>query len=366
MFIIQNCFEEDVMILDKIFTEKKLHIEGHLQDDLSRKIFHVRYDAVCHRLLHDSVVRINQTVEKFDYIRTTDGTEFTREKTRQVVIFGAGYRGRLNAIILEKAGIDIVAFADNDVLLHGAEIDGIRVISAEDLTGHFKEYPVVISNEFSSFSIKEQLLEMGIKEERIVLAPGIRADNHGQYFDVFSPQEDEIFVDAGCYRGETSMRFIKWCDGRYDKIYAFEADHRNWESCRDVFALGNVTRVQLENKGLYDHTGMMRFSADATGESHLTDNDDAEEIEVTTLDEVLDGAPVTFVKMDIEGAEEAALQGARQTIIRHKPRLAISVYHKMTDILTIPEMLLEMVPEYRFWFRHYTASLNDTVLYAEV
>lgn len=350
-----------------ISYEKQNTLKGRLQDDLSVRIFNIRADAINNSMLNESVIRMNHAVEKFDYVRTTDGHEFYRDGTvKEVVIFGAGYRGKVNAAILAKAGIRILAFVDNDTRLHGKIINGIEVVSADVLKAKYTHCPIIVSNEFSSFIIRDQLLSIGIPRKDIILAPNMRADNQDQYFDVFKPMENEIFADIGCYHGETSMRFIKWCDGRYDKIYAFEADRRNWEGCRDVFALGNVTRVQLENKGLYDHTGMMRFSADATGESHLTDNDDAEEIEVTTLDEVLDGAPVTFVKMDIEGAEEAALQGARQTIMKHKPRLAISVYHKMTDILTIPEMLLEMVPEYRFWLRHYTASLNDTVLYAEV
>lgn len=70
--------------------------------------------------------------------------------------------------------------------------------------------------------------------------------------------------------------------------------------------------------------------------------------------------------MDIEGSEMAALHGARKTIQRDKPFLALSVYHRRGDILAILECLHSFVPEYRFWLRHYGPLAHETVLYAAV
>ena len=73
---------------------------------------------------------------------------------------------------------------------------------------------------------------------------------------------------------------------------------------------------------------------------------------------------VDFIKMDIEGAELSALRGAKQTIQRHKPKLAISVYHRLTDFFEVPEFLDSLGCGYRYFLRHYTIHAEETVLFA--
>ena len=68
--------------------------------------------------------------------------------------------------------------------------------------------------------------------------------------------------------------------------------------------------------------------------------------------------------MDIEGSELKALCGARETICRLKPKLAISIYHKTEDIWELPKVILQMNSEYKFYLRHYSLAAEDTVLYA--
>ncbi len=87
-------------------------------------------------------------------------------------------------------------------------------------------------------------------------------------------------------------------------------------------------------------------------------------IEVTSIDKVLQGKEATFIKMDIEGSELAALQGAKETIQKYRPKLAISLYHKPEDMLEIPNYILNIVPDYKLYLRHYATNLWETVLYA--
>ena len=87
-------------------------------------------------------------------------------------------------------------------------------------------------------------------------------------------------------------------------------------------------------------------------------------IPVVDIDSVPECQNATWIKMDIEGAEMAALKGARNTILRNKPKLTISIYHSDEDMIRIAEYIHELVPEYRLYIRHHSSNKAETVLYA--
>ena len=70
-----------------------------------------------------------------------------------------------------------------------------------------------------------------------------------------------------------------------------------------------------------------------------------------------------YIKMDIEGAEKEALQGARETIKDFTPNLAISIYHKPEDLWEIPILINEINPNYDFFIRCHNHLCLETVLY---
>ena len=80
---------------------------------------------------------------------------------------------------------------------------------------------------------------------------------------------------------------------------------------------------------------------------------------------MLAGKRITFIKMDIEGAEYEALLGARKLIMENRPRMAISVYHKFEDFVTLANLVLEMHPDYRVAYRHYGFDELETIMYVE-
>lgn len=89
------------------------------------------------------------------------------------------------------------------------------------------------------------------------------------------------------------------------------------------------------------------------------------EVNCCTLDKKLADRDITFIKMDIEGAEKKALLGAADIIKRSKPILAICIYHKREDFFEIPLLIDEMVTgEYTFYVRQYRYGQSETVLYA--
>lgn len=90
-----------------------------------------------------------------------------------------------------------------------------------------------------------------------------------------------------------------------------------------------------------------------------------QQAQVKRLDDVLKSRNVTYIKMDVEGAEMNALLGAEHIIRTQRPRLSVCVYHKVSDFWQIPLLLNKFNHEYKFVLRHYSkTSCEETVLYA--
>ena len=86
-------------------------------------------------------------------------------------------------------------------------------------------------------------------------------------------------------------------------------------------------RVHPIHAGLYSRGGSLRFRDDAS-RGAIFAADGEIEMPVTTIDEVLGDKRLTYIKMNIEGAEIDALQGGRKSISKWHPRLALSIYHR--------------------------------------
>ena len=185
-----------------------------------------------------------------------------------------------------------------------------------------------------------------------------------QYFnDLIQFGNHEVFVDCGAFDGDTIIRFHKKMGGNYKKIYAFEPDEHNYCRLQRTIVENEIKHVHTINKGCWDKKDVLLFSSDANMASTVSLQGDFS-IEVDTIDNIVGQEIVTFLKMDIEGSELAALRGAEKTIKKSKPKLAICVYHKPEDLITIPQFISSLVPEYKFFLRHHQYISTETVLYA--
>lgn len=223
--------------------------------------------------------------------------------------------------------------------------------------------------------MKSFLLEEGIDEKSIVDGTILYNLTEGkQYFDLYELShidDKEIFLDIGCCDGMSSVQFLKWCNGK-GFCYCFEPDEKNIEMVKANLRAKGVpeNNYMLIPKGAWDEEGRLSFVASGNGASHVAgvygagEFVDTESIDVTTIDNAVGDVPVTFIKMDIEGAELNALRGASGLIRNRKPKLAICVYHKAEDILEIPTFILKLRPDYKLFLRHYSFEQSETVLYA--
>lgn len=186
-----------------------------------------------------------------------------------------------------------------------------------------------------------------------------------QYFaqDLISFGENEIFVDAGCYNLENSLEFRRrW--GHIKKVYAFEPDPQQYQICLDRKEREAFQEAHLFPYGVWSAKDTLHFCAYKGGASCIGNGGEIS-VPVVAIDDVVDPRErVTMIKMDIEGSKLEALRGARKTICRDKPRLAVCIYHKAEDMTEVPLYIKELVPEYRLYVRHHSKEIGETVLYA--
>lgn len=205
-------------------------------------------------------------------------------------------------------------------------------------------------------------------EHRDILFP-IADTANPQYIeaDIFPPMEHEIYVDIGVFDLQSSIDFSDWAAKGFDKIYAFEPDPHCYE--RSLARLNQMDegfrgKTELIPKGLSSKNGVLEFPAEYNMSGAYDGN--MIQVEVVSLDSFLNGRPITLAKMDVEGAEMDVLLGMRETIRTHKPRLEVCIYHKHEDLFTIMSYLLGLVPEYKFYIRHYNSNETETVLFCTI
>lgn len=195
-------------------------------------------------------------------------------------------------------------------------------------------------------------------------------DVEKQYFpdDIVRLTQHEVFVDCGAFTGDTLEIFCRRVD-TFRKYYALEPDSMRFEELKSTIQRncdkGDIVHLPI---GVSDKKGRVDFSRSSAGCGQIRyDNaavDDYESIELNKLDNLIDkDEKVTFIKMDIEGEELSALRGAENIIRRDKPCLAICVYHKREDLITIPQYIKGLVPEYQIFLRAHWPSATEVVLY---
>lgn len=172
------------------------------------------------------------------------------------------------------------------------------------------------------------------------------------YDKAIAPQGDITLVNGGAYTGDSIEEIYRSYGERLKKIYAFEPDRNNISSLKKrMEKLGIVERVEPINCGLSDHEDSMLFSAEGTIASAFSETGE-ESVPLVTIDSMVQEVVGDLcINMDIEGFEVAALKGAKKSILKYHPYLAICVYHKMGDFLDVPNAIRDIRGDYKFYLR---------------
>jgi FkbM family methyltransferase len=332
-----------------------------------------------------------------------------------VICFGAGNLGRRVARAIRPA-----LFCDNNSSMWGTKVEGIPVESPRTAVERFPDATFVVSiwhpsqTDTMSYRIS-QLKSAGaatvvpfwslfadyrdlllpnlfwelpdyyagrkneIEQGRAVLDPegqsefdrqlklrlGDFSDQRiargAQYFpeDLFELTGHEVFIDCGAYNGDTIHDFRQASNDQFKRIIAFEPDRHNFESLRS--GINGDARIAVYPYAVGARREMLRFAEAGTG-SRVSSGGGCE-IQAVSLDEVLEGISPTYIKLDIEGSEPDALEGARKTIMTHRPKMAVCAYHAPDHLWRIPQMLNDLLPDSLLTLRAHCADGFDCVCY---
>jgi len=344
-----------------------------------------------------------------------------------LVLFGAGNLGRKTLAGLRKFGIEPLAFVDNDARMWNTFVEGIEVLSpAEGARRHGNQATFVITiwrgEALDPMAEREsQLRSLGCRyvvtfqplfwkhaeaflphyaidlphrvhqeADDVRRAGRLWSDDAsrseylaqlrwrllGEFDALHSPvqhtiyfplelcplTDQEVFVDCGAYDGDSLRSFLDQPKKSFHRIYSFEPDPSNFEKLeKDVSLRPERESITLHRAAVGSRTGTVQFSAGGNESSHIGEG---ETVNLVTLDQVLSGTRPTYVKMDIEGAELDALNGARKIIQQHSPVIAVCTYHLQNHLWKIPLLIQSINPHYSFFLHPHLVEGWDLVCYA--
>lgn len=168
------------------------------------------------------------------------------------------------------------------------------------------------------------------------------------YRDILPLAENETIVDLGAYDGDTIREFLSVTNGKYNKIYAFEPDEKNFRKLKAKTE--GMESIEYFNIGAWDKKETKFFAKKKGRNSHEDPN--GIPVQFNSVDNLVKDK-VTFIKMDIEGSELKALSGAQNTIRENLPKLYVCAYHRNEDMFTLPLKIKELFEGYKIYFRHH-------------
>jgi FkbM family methyltransferase len=370
------------------------------------------------KMLQDSAADIRERLRSpYDAVQDSD--------SKPIVLFGCGPLGQRTSAALLAANRPPAAFADNNSAKWGAIIDGVPVLSPDAAAAAYGKTALFVVTIYNGASVRALLQALGCRytlhfaalyhalpdvllpwfdlddpaktlaaRTDVVDAASLWADDRSRaeyvaqlawrlglptpelpsndppsecYFprDLFTLSKDDLVIDCGAFDGD-SLRLLLARNGSLGKFLGLEPDPESFERLsRFVNSLPNKLRNKIAIRQcavaattgtlLFEASGSVRSSVSATGNTS---------VQAVSIDDLLESRQVGLIKMDIEGAELDALIGAKRTLVRDTPVLAISAYHRASDLWTIPRLIKSMVPEYGLYLRRYAEDCWELVCYA--
>ena len=366
----------------------------------------------------------SRLLQRIDYHKIEQVIERLTTIQQEIIIFPAGEVGKDLLRIMQGFGVHISAFGDNSADKIGKRIENLPILSFAEISENHRNAIILIGSRPYADEIIHQFLNDGFASDHIVFeefagyAAMVRLDisallqknsekiqrvqallsdkssqdvlygylNYLQTFDaayiqqikspeimyfdgsLFRLSKHETVVDGGGYIGDTFSVFAQLAQS-FDTYFLCEPISENMQKARTKLnGMKFSGCVRYFETALWDCDTSLNFDEHGAASSvqpmGIT-------VAASPLYDLVEEKNVTMIKLDVEGSENKALLGARKTITRCRPKLAVCVYHYNNtvehgsfDILDLPLLINQLCPDYRIYLRHYGSGLTDTVCYA--
>lgn len=279
------------------------------------------------------------------------------------VIFGA--KPRPIALELSLAGMENFHFAQDP-----------KFKSFKSVPWFFDKNRKRLSEVFSLLGDEEsRLTYASIVKHRLSADHGhLRMARYPQYrHPRVKPEPGDWVVDLGAANGATSEAFARQV-GRHGRVIACEPDLANVALIMGRRLVGgfkntgaDCARIEVIRAAISDTRGEIGFSS-GRGRSSQIDPGSTARVRVKTLDDIATECRLSgpgLISFDIEGEELKALKGGLNALKALRPKLQISIYHRRSDLFSIPLWVAKNLPGYKMYVGHHDCYHTETDLYCE-
>jgi FkbM family methyltransferase len=166
-------------------------------------------------------------------------------------------------------------------------------------------------------------------------------------------------VDMGAYIGTHTMSLVDGV-GPKGNVITFEPQPWAYKGIKKTLSKNNIKNVKVVNAGLSDKKGKIQFCSDGSGSSSVCNERSASkkkwaevyDIPIVTLDSY-NLKNVSIMKVDVEGHELNALNGAKKTIISSNPVIVLEVWRKRTNRL---QKIKDFMKSVNYSIKHISAD----------
>ena len=340
----------------------------------------------------------------------TDLWHYLSECSRPIVMYGMGNGADKIIAVCEKYGIEISDFFASDGFVRGHSFHGKTVISYSAMKEKYVGQNPIVLLSFASSLPDVMALFKKVGDECELYAPDVPVfgetlftieffeENRERFEQVYNLLADEEskriyenvisyklsgdikylwdsenskadvyesildcknisrYMDLGAYNGDTIREMLHF-NPNLKKAIAFEPDGRNFRKLNEYAQTVDNIDIQCINAGAWNEKTTLLFDASGNRNAGIVSKGNIvskiKEVPVVSVDSVLNGESVDYIKYDVEGSEKEALIGSKNTIQMHSPKLLVSLYHRSEDLFVLPELVKELNKGYSLYLRRF-------------
>lgn len=348
--------------------------------------------------------------------------EYLQQCDKKIVLYGMGDGAEKIKAVLDEKRIDVTDIMASDEFVRGHNFLGYRVKKLSEIEAEYDDFIILVCFGTQLPEVMEHIYK--ISERHELYAPNVPVVGEGLFDlefanahkselqkvyemladtqskrvfenviryklsgslrllrEVETPSEEkfsllnigieETYVDLGAYNGDTLIEFLNETSLQFKKMYAMEPDVKNYRKLkRRLYMIGSAI-FEAYNVGAWDEDTTAMFDMrEGRGSKALPEDGKPlnsarfHSVKMMKTDTMLRGDSASYIKIDVEGAEENALRGARETIARCRPKLNVALYHRNEDMFKLPLTVNEMNKKYKLYMRHHPYIPDwDTNLY---